>query len=290
MSEKLKKIFLPITIPLDFIQKYFKTFVFITIVILITNPTKENIQTNNLQTINLIGPIMDPKLVLEDIQKAKEDSNIKGVLLNVNSPGGAVAPSIELAYAINELNEKKPVIVYASGVLASGAYYASIWADTIIANPGSIVGSIGVIFQGANFQELLSNIGIKSQIIKAGQYKEIGTMSREWSTLEKKQLKSVINDTYNMFIEDVSDARDLDIKKQKIYANGKIFTARQSKEVGLIDDIGTMAYAKEKLIKISKVKNPIWNKDTKIDQFIQKIISETINKFSIRFSDGLKAY
>ncbi len=92
---------------------------------------------------------------MSQINDAKTNENIKGVLLVVNSPGGAVAPSVELAFAIKELSEIKPVVAYASGVMASGSYYASIWADKIIANPGSMVGSIGVIFQGTNLEELM---------------------------------------------------------------------------------------------------------------------------------------
>ena len=139
-------LFSPIIAILDFITKYFKTIVFLTIIYFIVTPTNENLTDvnshANLQKIELTGPIMDVSKTLEDIQKAKEDKNIKGVLFVVNSPGGAVAPSVELAYAIKELKEIKPVVVYASGVIASGSYYASIWANKIIANPGSIVGSM----------------------------------------------------------------------------------------------------------------------------------------------------
>ena len=142
-------LFSPIIAILDFITKYFKTIVFLTIIYFIVTPSNENLTDvnshANLQKIELTGPIMDVSKTLEDIQKAKEDKNIKGVLFVVNSPGGAVAPSVELAYAIKELKELKPVVVYASGVIASGSYYASIWANKIIANHGSMVGSIGEI-------------------------------------------------------------------------------------------------------------------------------------------------
>ncbi|NCB14105.1 MAG: S49 family peptidase, partial [Erysipelotrichia bacterium] len=147
-------LFSPIIAILDFITKYFKTIVFLTIIyFFVFSSNDELTNTNNLanlQKIELSGPILDVNKVLENIDKAKKDNNIKGVMLVVDSPGGAVAPSIEVAYAIKELKQIKPVVVYASGVIASGSYYASIWADKIIANPGSIVGSIGVIMQGVN--------------------------------------------------------------------------------------------------------------------------------------------
>ena len=172
MFNFLKMLFSPIIAILDFITKYFKTIVFLTIMYFIVVPSDENIVDGNihanLQKIELTGPIMDVSKVLEDIQKAKEDKNIKGVLFVVDSPGGSVAPSVELAYAIKELREVKPVIAYASGVIASGSYYASIWANQIIANPGSMVGSIGVIMQGVNTEELMKKIGVSTQTVKAG--------------------------------------------------------------------------------------------------------------------------
>ena len=291
MFEFIKKLFLPITLTLDFIQKYFKTIVFITILIFISDSSSDReYKSANLQKIDLIGPIMDPKSILEKINKAKDDDNIKGVLLMVDSPGGAVAPSIELAYAIKELKELKPVIAYASGTIASGSYYASIWANKIIANPGSMVGSIGVIFQGANLEELMSKIGVKTQTIKAGRYKEAGTQTRAWNTFEKEELQSVIKDTYDMFGNDVSSARNLDPEKHTDYADAHIFTASQAKKVGLIDEVATISYAKEELYKLSGVENPSWTKEDKIDKFMDKFLNEVVSKFSMNLFGGLKAY
>ncbi len=165
MFNFFRVLFSPIIAILDFITKYFKTVVFLTIVyFFVSSSSNTNIanieDTPNLQKIELQGPILKVDKVLDEIYSAKTNDNIKGVLLVVNSPGGAVAPSVELAYAIKELQMTKPVIAYASGVMASGSYYASIWANKIIANPGSMVGSIGVIFQGANVEELMNKIGV----------------------------------------------------------------------------------------------------------------------------------
>ena len=291
MFEFIKKLFSPITMTLDFTQKYFKSIVFITILVFIADSNdKTNLKPANLQNIDLYGPILDPQLVLDKIEEAKTNSNIKGVLFSVNSPGGAVAPSVELAYAIKELNEIKPVIAYAAGTIASGSYYASIWANKIIANPGSMVGSIGVIFQGANLEELMNKIGIKTQTVKAGRFKESGTPTRAWSSLEKAELQSVIADTYNMFINDVSSARGLDPKKHTTFADAHIFTASQAKKVGLVDEVATLSYAKEELYKLSGVTDPNWVKVDKFDRFMQKYLSEAVSQFSVNFLGGLKAY
>lgn len=274
--ELLRKLFLPITLPMKFIQDHFKAMLFILLLFLLFAPTdKKSLTPNNLQSINLLGPIMEVSGVLEQIQTAHDDDTIKGVLLVVNSPGGAVAPSVEIAYAIKRLKEKKPVIVYAQGILASGSYYASIWADKIIANPGSMVGSIGVIMQSANAAELLSKIGIKSQSVQAGKYKKVGTPDREWTDYEVNELNKVIHGTYDMFTQDVADARSLDFSKRDTYANAHIFTALQAKEVGLIDSLGVMYDAKSELEKMSNVSDPVWNKEDKFDKLMKKLSAST---------------
>ena len=294
MFNFFKFMFSPIIAILDFITKYFKTIVFLTIMYFIIVPSDENLVDSNihanLQKIELSGPIMDVSKILEDIQKAKEDKNIKGILFVVNSPGGAVAPSVELAYAIKELKDIKPVVVYASGVIASGSYYASIWANKIIANPGSMVGSIGVIMQGVNVEELMQKIGVSTQTVKAGKYKESGTPTRRWFDYEEKQLQSVIDDTYNMFISDVASARNLDVKNHNLFADAKIFTSKQAKEVGLIDEVATLSYAQNSLISLSKVENPVWKKEDKFQKFMNKLISEAVTNISMNFVSGLKAY
>jgi protease-4 len=296
MFDMIKKLFYPIIAILDFITKYFKTVVFLTIIYFVMASSEDyalnssTVESANLQKIELSGPIMGIEKVLRKINEAKQNDNIKGVLLLVNSPGGAVAPSVELAYAIKELAELKPVVAYASGVMASGSYYASIWANKIIANPGAMVGSIGVIFQGTNVEELMKTIGVKTQTVKAGKYKESGTPTREWASYEKEELQKVIKDTYNMFITDVANARKLNVKDHEIYADAHIFTSSQAKKVGLVDEVTTLTYAKAEIEKLSGVKKPIWSKEDKFEKFIDKIINQVVSNFSVSFMGGLKAY
>ncbi len=274
--EWLKKIFYPIGVILKFFSEHFKGLLFVLILFLVFAPSsKENITHYNLQKITLVGTIMDVSEVLQQIQKATEDPKVKGVLFEVNSPGGAVAPSVELSYAIKKLREKKPVVVYGSGVVASGSYYASIWADKIIVNPGSMVGSIGVIMQGANLSELMEKIGIKTQVVKAGKYKQVGTTDRAWKPYEIAELNKVIQDTYDMFTTDVAHARKLDLKKRDIWANAHIFTARQAKKVGLIDKVGVESDAKDELVRLSDVGIPVWNKEDKFEKFLRKFSAKT---------------
>ena len=272
----IKKLFSPITATMSFIQNHFKAMIFILILFLIFAPSSDkNFTPHNLQQINLVGPIMEVSEVLEQIDNATTNKDIKGVLLVVNSPGGAVAPSIEIAYAIKRLKEKKPVVVYAAGTIASGSYYASIWANEIIVNPGSMVGSIGVIMQGADVSELMRKIGISSQSVQAGKYKQIGTPNRQWKPFEVTELNKVIQGTYDMFTKDVADARGLDISKREQFANAHIFTAQQAKDVGLVDSLGVKYNAKIKLVRLSGVTNPTWNKEDKFDKIIKKLSAQT---------------
>ncbi|MFA7022100.1 signal peptide peptidase SppA [Aliarcobacter sp.] len=293
MFDFIKKLFSPVIWFLDFVTKYFKTIVFLTIVyFLFFSSNDEELMSNNfanLQKIDLIGEIVDPTKVLENIEKAKNDTNIKGVLLFVNSPGGAVAPSIEIALAIKELQELKPVVVYASGTIASGSYYASIWANKIIANPGTIVGSIGVIMQGFDASELLQKVGVQTQTVKAGKYKESGTITRKWTDFEQKELQKLINSTYNMFVLDVATARNLNIKNQQNFADAKVFTAQMAKDVGLVDEVSNITFAKNSLIELSQVEKAVWKKEDKFEKFMDKFLTETISKIVMSFSSSLKA-
>jgi len=272
----IKKIFSPITGTMNYIQNHFKAMLFVLILFLVFAPASEkDLNPNNLTQINLVGPIMDATEIVAKIDAATQNDSIKGVLLSVDSPGGAVAPSIEIAYAIKRLKESKPVVVYAKGTIASGSYYASIWADEIIVNPGSMVGSIGVIMQGADLSGIMEKLGIKTQTVKAGKYKQIGTTDRPWADFEVNELNKVIQGTYDMFSQDVATARGLDIKKRDIFANAHIFTASQAKEVGLVDSLGVSYDAKLKVEELSGVKNPVWNTEDKFDKLMKKLSAST---------------
>ncbi len=275
--EVIKKIFSPIARSINYIQNHFKAMLFILLLVILFAPTSEQEFTpNNLQKIYLIGPIMDVSEIVEKIDNATNNSAIKGVLLIVDSPGGSVAPSIEIAYAVKRLKEKKPVVVYAKGTIASGSYYASIWADKIIANPGSMVGSIGVIMQGVDLSGLMNKIGIKNQVVQAGLYKQVGTSDRPWKQYEINELNKVIQGTYDMFTQDVARARKLNLKKRDMFANAHIFTATQAKDIGLIDEVGVEYDAENTIIAMSGVSEAIWNKEDKFDKLIKKVTANTV--------------
>lgn len=253
--------------------------------VLFAPENEQELSPTNLQEIKLVGPIFDTTEVVEQLDKARENSKIKGVLLTVNSPGGTVPPSIEVMEAVKRLKGIKPIVVYASGTLASGSYYASCYADEIIANPGSMVGSIGVIMHGANVSGLMQKLGVKSQVIQAGKYKQVGTTDRAWNKAETKELNKVIQDTYKSFVQDVADGRGLDVKDQHKFADAHIFTAAQAKEVGLVDRLGVMYDAKNRVAELAEVDKAHWNKEDKFDKLIKKLSAETAMMAHIYFPE-----
>ena len=256
---------------ISYINDHFKAMLFLLLLLFIFNPFEETLQKANLTTIRIEGQIENIDGLLEDINQAISDKNIKGVLLQVDSPGGALAPSMELSMAIKRLNAVKPVIAYAAGSMTSGSYYASIWTQKIIANPGAFIGSIGVLFQAPNIKPLADKLGITEQVITAGDFKQMGTFTREWSALERGALRELIDDAYKIFTTDVANARGLKIEDAKQFANAKVFIAHKAKKAGLIDEVGSLYIAKRELEKISHVDNPIWEKEDQMDIFLKEL-------------------
>ncbi|HIC3946255.1 TPA: signal peptide peptidase SppA [Campylobacter jejuni] len=277
----LKSFFKALGCGIKFINTYFKTFVLLLIVIWILIPSA-NSSSNlaNLERIDLKGEIFDSSAVLEKIINAKNDSNIKGVLFVIDSPGGAFAPSMELALAIKDLKIKKPVLVYASGTMASGSYLAGVGANKILANPASFIGSIGVIMQGADLSGLASKLGIKEQTIQAGEFKSAGTFARAWNENERNFLQGLIDQSYDLFTGFVAKERALDLNKKDQWANARVFLAAKAKELGLIDELSNYENAKKELEKLANVSNPVWKEEDKIDKFLNRLEGQTSSLIS----------
>ncbi|RME28306.1 MAG: signal peptide peptidase SppA, partial [Candidatus Zixiibacteriota bacterium] len=167
----------------------------------------------------------------------------KDIQLYINSPGGGVAISQEIYDAIRRASEEKPVVASMASVAASGGYYVACGADRIVANPGTITGSIGVIFQFHTFGELMNKVGIGTETVKSGELKDVGSISRKMTNKERLMLKSVVMDTYEQFVQVVADAREK--KPEEVYplADGSIYTGQQAYNLGLVDDLGGLKEA-----------------------------------------------
>ncbi|MGM0380577.1 MAG: signal peptide peptidase SppA [bacterium] len=201
---------------------------------------------DKIGVLKMEGPIFSVDKQLEQLRNYKRRKDIKAILLDIDSPGGAVAPTQELNEGIEQIKEKgKPIIASIRSVGASGGYYLASSADTIVATPGSMVGSIGVQIQIMRFDELIDKVGIDYEVIKSGKYKDIGSPFREISEEERKILKNMIMDVYDQFIEHIVRNRDMGRAEVEEIANGSIFTGRQALRIGLVDKTGTKSKALE---------------------------------------------
>lgn len=286
----LKEIFGTLGEILGFINKYFKAMIFLLLVYLIFfTGQSDEIEQANLAEIRLNDAIMDANDVLEKIYASSDNKNIKAVLFNIDSPGGALSPSVEISKAIKELNEKKPVIVYASGTMASGSYLSGVWAHKILANEGSFIGSIGVIMQGANIENLANKIGISEQTVKAGEYKEAGTFMRAWNEKERESLQNLVDKSYGFFVNEVANARHLNIDNNETWANARVFLADDALKLGLIDEISTYKRAKSETEKISGVLNPVWQEEPFYEKMLKRLETSTKSQILGTFTNKILA-
>jgi|GEM_PF-64017 len=178
------------------------------------------------------------KRVLEAL-KTVEERKFPALLLRIDSPGGTVGDSQEIYSALKRLREKVKIVASFGNISASGGVYIGMGASHIVANPGTITGSIGVIIRGNNLERLLEKVGVSFQVIKSGPYKDILAFDRELTDPEQQILQDLIDTSYQQFVETVAAARSLAVEKVKSFADGRVFTGQQALELGLVDRLGT---------------------------------------------------
>ena len=176
--------------------------------------------------------------VLKAIETIK-DTKYPALLLRIDSPGGTVADSQEIYTALKELSKTVKIVASFGNISASGGVYISMGCPHIMANSGTITGSIGVIIRGNNLERLLEKVGVSFQVIKSGPYKDILSFDRELLPEEQAILQSLIDDSYEQFVTTVADARNIEVEKVKEFADGRIFTGRQALDLGVVDRLGT---------------------------------------------------
>jgi len=196
------------------------------------------IKDNAVGVVEIIGPIADAREAIEDIRAFREDDNIRAIVVRIDSPGGAVGPSQEIYREIRKTIETKKVVASMGAVAASGGYYVACATDGIVANPGTITGSIGVIMGYTNFRELLDKIGMVPVVIKSGPYKDTGSPTREMRDDERELLETVTHDIHEQFVSAIAEGRRMDRDQVAAAADGRIYTGEQAKARGLIDRLG----------------------------------------------------
>ncbi len=190
--------------------------------------------------VEITGIIDSSKDTIDDLIRFRDDAAVKAIVLRVDSPGGGVGPSQEIYEEVKKTAQVKPLIVSMGSVAASGGYYVAAAARRILANPGTITGSIGVIMQFPNVQGLLEKIGLRTQVVKSGEHKDIGSPVRPLSEADRKILQEMLDDVHEQFIAAVSEGRNLDPAKVRSLADGRIFTGRQAMAAGLVDELGNL--------------------------------------------------
>jgi len=189
--------------------------------------------------VEVEGIILDADDIVRQLKEHLENSAVKAVVVRINSPGGVVAPTQEIYDALGRLrDEGKPVVASLGSVAASGGYYIASAADQIVANPGTLTGSIGVIMQLTNLEGLFKKVGLRYEIVKSGKYKDIGSFSRPMTNEERAILQSLMDDVHDQFVEAVANGRGLDRTVVLSLADGRIFSGRQAKELNLVDELG----------------------------------------------------
>jgi protease-4 len=222
--------------------------------------------------------IMSSERTVREIKKYREDKSIKAIILRVNSPGGGVAASQEIYEEVRKTRESgKPIVVSMASIAASGAYYISCGSSLIVANPGTLTGSIGVIAEFITIKELADKLGIQQNVFKSGELKDAGNPFRNMTEKDKAYFQDVVDNSFGQFLGVVSKERKINIDTLKQYANGRVFTGLQAKKIGLVDSIGTFEDAIRMTAELAGIKGePSIVRESKRFSIFERIIGTSM--------------
>lgn len=204
--------------------------------------------------IRVEGPIIDSKDTVDQIKDFVKDPSTKAIVLRIDSPGGAVAPSQEIYEEVRKAITKKKIVVSMGSVAASGGYYIASPASRIFANPGTLTGSIGVIMEIPNFEGLMNKLGIKTEVVKSGRHKDIASIFRGMKKEDREILQGVLDNVHDQFITAVADGRKMLREDVKKIADGRVFTGEQALKAGLVDELGDLEDAVKAAAKLSGIR------------------------------------
>ncbi|MBZ0155049.1 MAG: signal peptide peptidase SppA [Alphaproteobacteria bacterium] len=230
--------------------------------------------------VRVEGPLLEAKSVVDEIKGYVKDSSIRAIVLRVNSPGGGVVPSQEIYDEVRRAVAVKKVVVSMGAVAASGGYYISAPASRIIANPGTITGSIGVIMEVPNIRELMNKLGIQTEVIKSGKHKDIASVFRGIGKEEREILQRVMDDVHEQFISAVAEGRKMPVEKVRPIADGRIFSGRQAVQAGLVDELGDLDHAVKTASRMAGIRG-------EPEVVTKKEKSPILDLLSGRFPEGL---
>ncbi len=236
-------------------------------------------KTGNVGIVEVTGPILSSRQVIENIKTFREDDGIRAIVVRVDSPGGGIGPSQEIYRELIKTRSVKTVIASMGSVAASGGYYVAAGAQFIVANPGTITGSIGVIMEHVNLTELAQKIGISPLVIKSGEFKDLGSPFREMGDSERQLLQDLVDELHQQFVSDAAQARNNPEEAMAELADGRIYTGQTALNLNLVDRMGNLddavAWAAE-LAGIDGDPVPVYPKDTPIS--VLRKITRTLFK------------
>ncbi|HEV8642546.1 MAG TPA: signal peptide peptidase SppA [Methylomirabilota bacterium] len=207
--------------------------------------------------VELEGIIVDVEELLKDLRNHRDNPLVRAVVIRINSPGGIVGPTQEVHDAIRRVRQAgKPVVASLGAVAASGGYYVAVAADQIYANPGTLTGSIGVIMQMANLENLMKKIGVDYVVVKAGQFKDMGNIARPMTAEERRVLQALLDDVHAQFITAVTEGRRLDRARVAQFADGRIFSGAQARALSMVDELGGLEDAINRAAKLAGLNIP----------------------------------
>jgi protease-4 len=234
--------------------------------------------------VEIEGAIVDARDTIEYIRRFRKDEDIKAILIRIDSPGGAVGPSQEIYREIRKTVETKTVVASMGAVAASGGYYVACATDGIVANPGTITGSIGVIMGYTNFRQLLDKIGMVPVVIKSGPYKDTGSPTREMRDDEREILQSITSDIHEQFVTAIVEGRKMNRAQVEKVADGRIFTGEDAKAKGLVDRLGNFEDALEWAGELGGIDGdvvPVYARDEKLS-LLRYLMSSSISDWMSR--------
>ncbi len=241
--------------------------------------------------VEVSGAITESKEVMEDIIRFKEDDGIKGVIVRINSPGGSVGPSQEIFNEVKKLRAKKKVYVSMGSVCASGGYYIAVAGERLYAMPATITGSIGVIMEHMIIEDLFKKIGLQSDTLKSGAFKDAGSPFRKMKDDERAYFQAILDAIHDQFIKTVSDERKIPLEATKKLADGRVFIGTQAKDLKLVDQIGTFYDTVDDLKKALNIKGkPVLVYGKKPFSLLKWLISSASKELILEYFSGSSGY
>ena len=221
------------------------------------NPSSTGLFEEKIGVVSITGTISSSKKISSELVKFAKDDSISAIILRINSPGGGVGASQEIYREVQKITPQKPVVVSMGSVAASGGYYVAAPATKIVSNPGTITGSIGVFIQFVRLEELLNKIGVDLEIVKSGEFKDMGSPDRKLTQRDRDILDALIKDLQGQFVSAVASGRNLSVEKVQEFADGRIFSGARAKDLGLVDYMGNFQDAVEITKKIVGIKGDV---------------------------------